>query len=82
MPNIETFQTRDLPLAAYLLYCGLELLGSATTSKPGSNMIVFLDRPDREELIKDFESGGQVEAKAYAKCIHKIGKTVRKPVEG
>lgn len=82
MPNIETYQTRDLPLAAFLLYNEMELLGSATTSRPGSNMIVFLDRPDRIELIKDFESGALVDAKRYAKCIHKVGKAVRQPVEG
>jgi hypothetical protein len=82
MPHIETYQTRDLPLAAFLLYNEYELLGSATTSRPGSNMIVFLDRPDRIELIKDFEAGAVVEASKYAKCIHRIGKAVRQPVEG
>ena len=81
MPSLDTFQTRDLPLAAFLVYSGLELLGSATTSRPGSNMIVFLDRPDREELISQFESGAQVEAKKYSKCIHKVGRAVRQPVE-
>ena len=81
MTNVVTFQTRDLPLAAFLLYNKLELLGSATTSKPGSNMIVFLDRPDREDLSKAFELGAEVDAKQYAKCIHQVGKAVRKPVE-
>jgi len=81
MTNVVTFQTRDLPLAAFLLYSGMELLGSATTSKPGSNMIVFLDRIDREDLIKAFEFGAQVDAKKYAKCIHKIAKAVKQPVE-
>ena len=81
MPNIETYQTRDLPLAAFLLYNEMELLGSATTSRPGSNMIVLLDRPDREQLIKDFEDGALVDAKRYAKCIHKVAKIVKQPVE-
>jgi len=81
MTNVVTFQTRDLPLAAFLLYSGMELLGSATTSKPGSNMIVFLDRIDREDLAKAFEFGAQVDAKKYAKCIHKIAKAVKQPVE-
>lgn len=82
MPKIDTYQTRDLPLAAFLLYNDVELLGSATTSRPGSNMIVFLNRPDIEDLIKAFEAGAVVEASKYAKCIHRIGKAVRQPVEG
>ena len=81
MTNVVTFQTRDLPLAAFLLYNDMELLGSATTSRPGSNMIVFLDRDDREDLAKAFEFGAQVDAKKYAKCIHKIAKAVKQPVE-
>jgi hypothetical protein len=81
MTNVVTFQTRDLPLAAFLLYNKMELLGSATTSKPGSNMIVFLDRDDREDLTKAFQLGAEVDAKQFAKCIHQVGKAVRKPVE-
>jgi len=81
MTNVVTFQTRDLPLAAFLLYNDMELLGSATTSKPGSNMIVFIDRDDREKLVNAFEFNAHVSAKKYAKCIHKIGKAVKQPVE-
>lgn len=81
MTKVNTYQTRDLPLAAYLLYNKMELLGSATTSKPGSNMIVFLEHKNREQLIQEFEAGATVNAKEYAKCIHKVGKAVRQPVE-
>ena len=81
MTNVQTFQTRDLPLAAFLLYNEMELLGSATTSKPGSNMIVFIDKLEREDLVKAFSLGAQVDAKQYAKCIHKIAKAVKQPVE-
>ena len=79
--SIETYQTRDLPLAAFLVYNQMEMLGSATTSKPGSNMIVFIDRPDRPDLIKAFDNDVEVPAKIYAKCIHQVGRAVRKPVE-
>ena len=79
--SIETYQTRDLLLAAFLVYNQMEMLGSATTSKPGSNMIVFIDRPDRPDLIKAFDNDAEVPAKIYAKCIHQVGKAVRKPVE-
>ena len=58
--SIETYQTRDLPLAAFLVYNQMEMLGSATTSKPGSNMIVFIDRPDRPDLIKAFDNDVEV----------------------
>mgnify|MGYP003344985301 FL=1 len=81
MPKVQTYQTRDLPLAAFLLYNELELLGSATTDKPGSNMIVFLFKADIDELIKQFEDGAEVEARRYARCIHRVGKAVRQPVE-
>lgn len=79
--TVVTYQTRDLPQAAFLLYNELELLGSATTDRPGSNMIVFIDRKDREDLIQSFEDGAKVNAKQYAKCIHEVGRAVRKPVE-
>lgn len=79
--SVDTFQTRDLPLAAFLVYNEMELLGSATTDRPGSNMIVFIDRPDRPDLIKAFDNDAEVPAKIYAKCIHQVGRAVRKPVE-
>lgn len=78
----ETYNTSDIGIAAYLLYSGLELLGPVPTKNPSKHSLYFIDSEDRPELVEEFLSNkGSVVPKQFAKCLHKIAKELRNPVQ-
>lgn len=77
----QYYQTSDLGLAAYLLYHGMTLLGSVATSNPNRHAICFTDTESRKQLVTDYEEGiGQVNARTYSKCSHRVARALKQPV--
>jgi hypothetical protein len=74
------YKTSDLGLAAYLLYKGVKVLGTAETSNPRRHAILFEDQDDRESFEEEYRNDGQVSAIAYSSCAHKIAKELKNPV--
>lgn len=67
----DTFYTRDLGFAAYLITSGVELKETKLTD--GSVFFYFEDRAKCEELkIKFHDEDGQVPAKKYHGIAHEL----------
>lgn len=78
---MKYYQTSDLGIAAYLVYKGLTLLGPVETEDPRRHALFFVDDDNREQYVKEFEDGtGEVYAKKYSACAHKVARELRNPL--
>ena len=67
---INTYQTSDLYLSAFLMAKGLKLVDK---SRNGHKFIFFFDdREDRKELIQEFFNGGLVNVTAFRGALQDL----------
>ena len=68
---METYQTSDLYLSAFLKAKGFHLFDKKYTE--GKKVIfIFDDRKDREELVRQFFNGGLVNITAFKSAIQDL----------
>ena len=67
---MDTYKTSDLYLSAFLKAKGLRLLDKRRAGE--KYVFIFDDRPDREELIREFFNDGQVSITAFKSAIQDL----------
>ena len=67
---MDTYKTSDLYLSAFLKAKGLRLLDKRRAGE--KYVFIFDDRPDREELIREFFNDGQVNITAFKSAIQDL----------
>ena len=67
---MDTYKTSDLYLSAFVKAKGLRLLDKRRAGE--KYVFIFDDRPDREELIREFFNDGQVSITAFKSAIQDL----------
>ncbi len=74
MDNVKGYKTSDLPLAGYLYYKGMKILGTVQSKNDENRkFFVFIDGPLRDQLVEEFVTGDDmVSANGYFKATREV----------